>query len=109
REVVEAADPDELVGVVEVAEGAEDAHPQRLLALDELPVEELHQRFTRARSQRVAAELDDARPAGGSVAHGRRARTSTSIASRSPSTGRRTCSARSISSARRSRATPSAV
>ena len=57
--VGEAAHPDEAVGIVEIPELAENAHPDRLLCLHELAVEELDQRLPLTRAQLIAAEFDD--------------------------------------------------
>jgi hypothetical protein len=57
--VGEAAHPDEAVGIVEIPELAVNAHPDRLLCLHELEVEELDQRLPLTGAQRIAAEFDD--------------------------------------------------
>ena len=62
--VVEAAQPDEAVRIVEVAELADDGHALGLLALDEMAVEDVDQRVARAGMQVILAELDDRRESG---------------------------------------------
>ena len=52
-EVGEPAQPDELIRIVEVAKRPQNSHPERLLRLDELTVEQLDQPLARARLQRV--------------------------------------------------------
>jgi hypothetical protein len=57
--VGEGAQPDEPIGVVEVAEAAEDLHSQLLLRLDEVGLEELDEAVPGAGMERVLAQLDD--------------------------------------------------
>ncbi len=57
--VGEAAQPDEAIGPVEVAEGADHLHPERFLRLDEVVLEEVDQGITLAVMQRVLPEFDD--------------------------------------------------
>jgi hypothetical protein len=62
RHVVEPSQPDEPVGVVQVAELSQDRHADRLLGLDELPVEEIDQHLPPAGMQRVLPQFDDRIP-----------------------------------------------
>jgi hypothetical protein len=59
RHVLEPAQPDEAVSMVQVAELADHAHAQCLLRLDEFAIEQLDQHVPLARVQRVLAQLDD--------------------------------------------------
>jgi hypothetical protein len=59
RHVGEPAQPDEPIGVVQVAELSQDGHTERLLGLDELPVEEVDQHVPLAGVQRVLTQFDD--------------------------------------------------
>ncbi len=58
--VGKAAQPDEAVGIVEIAERADPVHADRLLRLDQPALEEVDQRLAPARAQRVAAQFDHA-------------------------------------------------
>ncbi len=62
RHVVEAAEPDEPVGVVQVAELPQDGHAHCLLGLDELPVEQLDQYVPLSWAQCVLPQFDDRTP-----------------------------------------------
>ena len=53
------AQPDETIGVVDIAKLADHADPECFLALDEFPIEEIDENLARARVERVLAELDD--------------------------------------------------
>jgi hypothetical protein len=55
--------PDEPVRIVEVAELADHLHPDRLLRLHELAVEQVDQDIALSGMQRVLTKLDDRRPA----------------------------------------------
>ncbi len=57
--VLEAAKPHEPIGAVEVAELADDLHPDGFLRLDELGVEQLDEHVPLAGPKRVLAQLDD--------------------------------------------------
>src|SRR2546428_772953 len=57
--VRETSEPDEAIGIIEIAELTDDAHPGGLLRLDKLGVEEIDEGITLARMECVLAELDD--------------------------------------------------
>src|SRR5262245_21376589 len=59
--VRKAANPDEAIRIVRVAERPEHADPDGLLRLHELALEELDQRLARAGVERVPPQLDDTR------------------------------------------------
>ena len=54
----EAADPDEAVRVIQVAEGRDDRAAKRLLALNKFALEEFDQYVALAGLERVVAELE---------------------------------------------------
>ena len=55
--VGESAQPHKAIRIIQVAKLADDAHAQRFLAFDELPVEKCDQRVALSRVERVLAEL----------------------------------------------------
>jgi hypothetical protein len=57
--VRESTQPDEAIRLVEIAELADEPHPEHFLALDELTLEEGDERLPRAGLQRVLAEFED--------------------------------------------------
>jgi hypothetical protein len=57
--VLERPNPHETVGLIEVAELADDLHPDGFLTLDEFGLEQIDQHIPLARMERVLPEFDD--------------------------------------------------
>jgi hypothetical protein len=61
RHIGKTPEPNESVSIIEIAELADDLHPDSLLRLDEFPVEEIDQYVPFSGVQSVLSELNDGR------------------------------------------------